>query len=149
MKAILCDIDGVIADGSHRIHFLKNQKKDWAKFYGAASGDLPRQWCIDLIDELFGSYEIVLITGRPERYRALTTRWLREYNVPHDELYMRSDMKPDGTPDHRQDYDVKKEIYEWHLKHKDIRFVIEDRKQAVEMWRSLGLVCLQCSDDIS
>jgi hypothetical protein len=35
-------------------------------------------------------------------------------------------------------------LYEAHIEpHYDVQFVLEDLNQAVEMWRSLGLVCLQ------
>ena len=36
---ILCDIDGTVADNSHRQHFLEG-KKDWDGFFDALDLDL-------------------------------------------------------------------------------------------------------------
>jgi hypothetical protein len=48
------------------------------------------------------------------------------------------------TGDHRKDYVVKKEIHRKLIKPKyEVLFVLEDRNQAVNMWRQEGLTCLQ------
>jgi hypothetical protein len=53
-------------------------------------------------------------------------------------------MREDG--DCRSDVEVKEEIYEKYLKGVvDIAFCIDDRQSVVDMWRSKGLVCLQCA----
>jgi hypothetical protein len=42
---------------------------------------------------------------------------------------------------------VKKELYETHIvPHYTVQFVLDDRDQAVAMWRDLGLTCLQVAD---
>jgi hypothetical protein len=46
--------------------------------------------------------------------------------------------------DSRKDSIVKQELYERHIKPSyDVFVVLDDRNQVVDMWRSLGLVCLQ------
>ena len=51
------------------------------------------------------------------------------------------------TGDNRKDAIVKREIYETHIKDKyQVDYVLYDRNQVVEMWRSLGLTCLQVAD---
>jgi hypothetical protein len=46
--------------------------------------------------------------------------------------------------DYRKDYEVKKEIYETYIKDKfNVLCVLDDRQSVVDMWRSLGLTCLQ------
>jgi hypothetical protein len=48
--------------------------------------------------------------------------------------------------DRREDYLVKEEIYKNHIDQiYNVMFVLEDRKQVVDMWRRLGLTCLQCA----
>jgi hypothetical protein len=50
-----------------------------------------------------------------------------------------------ATADPREDYIIKKEIYETQIKDKyDVLFCLDDRKQVTQMWREQGLVCLQC-----
>jgi len=46
--------------------------------------------------------------------------------------------------DRRSDTEVKRELLATLDKSK-ILFVVEDRSRVVEMWRSEGLVCLQCA----
>jgi hypothetical protein len=46
--------------------------------------------------------------------------------------------------DFRRDSIVKKEIYDNDIKGKfDVEFVLDDRQQVVDMWREIGLKCLQ------
>jgi hypothetical protein len=52
-------------------------------------------------------------------------------------------MRKEG--DHREDSVIKKEIYLKDILPKnEVLFIVEDRLSVVKMWRSLGLVCLQC-----
>jgi hypothetical protein len=51
------------------------------------------------------------------------------------------------TGDKRKYSIVKKEIFNEHIKGKYcVDFVLDDRNQVVEMWRKLGLVCLQVAE---
>jgi hypothetical protein len=54
-------------------------------------------------------------------------------------------MRKEG--DVRKDAIVKGEIYEKNINGKyNVLFVLDDRNQMVEMWRGLGLTCLQVAD---
>jgi hypothetical protein len=81
---------------------------------------------------------IVLCSGRNEKNRPETIDWLAQQRVQYHELLLRKDG------DYRPDSVVKREILETMDKSK-ILFVVEDRSRVVEMWRSEGLVCLQCA----
>lgn len=50
----LFDIDGTIADISHRIHHIKGETKDWRSFFAACDGDLPILHIIELAIETMG-----------------------------------------------------------------------------------------------
>ena len=42
---IVCDIDGTIANLSHRLHFIQPEeggKKDWDSFFAGVSDDEPK-----------------------------------------------------------------------------------------------------------
>ncbi len=42
---------------------------------------------------------------------------------------------------------MKREIYAKYIApHYDVTFVVDDRKSVVDMWRSCGLVTLQCAE---
>ena len=54
-------------------------------------------------------------------------------------------MRKEG--DHRRDSIVKKEIYDTLIKDEfDVEFVLDDRQQVVDMWREIGLKCLQVAE---
>ena len=83
------DIDGVLADVGHRLHFLERRPKDWASFFAAARRDPPHPEGLALAAELAAGHEIVLLTGRPESCRADTEAWLAHHGVDHELLVMR------------------------------------------------------------
>lgn len=82
---------------------------------------------------------IIIVSGRNEKYKAETEIWLKKHNLDlYDHLFMRpgNDNKPD--------YNLKREIYKKHIENNyEVLFVLEDRDQAVKLWRDLGLTCLQ------
>ena len=136
---ILCDIDGTIADNSHRQHFLEG-KKDWDGFFSELVNDLPIHPIIDKINqEQADDKEIVFLTGRPERYRYSTTLWLKEYFNFEFKLLMRKDG------DQRNKLEVKKEIFTHNLENQKIFSVFENDLDLINMWRNLGLNTLDAN----
>lgn len=129
-NVIICDIDGTLAKTNGRSPFDETKVKQ----------DLPVQEVIQILSVYKQSVmtDIVLFSGRHETCRADTERWLKEHNVVYDRLYMR------GAEDNRPDYIIKKELYEEHINGKfNVLFVLDDRNQVVDLWRSLGLKCFQ------
>src|SRR5688572_16160726 len=80
---------------------------------------------------------IVLCSGRNERHRDETVKWMKREGVKYHEMRLRAD------DDMRSDVDAKREMLKG-LNRSRILFVVEDRSRVVEMWRSEGLTCLQC-----
>ena len=145
-KAIIVDLDGTLADCEHRRHLIK--EKGWEAFYEKMGDDTVNIWCGILVDCVCANeVDVILCTGRPERYRKTTEFWLRFHGIFYDLLLMRPDTLPNGKPDHREDFMVKEEIYKTHIEpHYNVLFCVDDRKQVVDLWRRLGLTCLQCSE---
>lgn len=85
------DIDGVLADVQHRLHHLKRRPKDWAGFFGAMGDDMPYAEGIDLVTLLAHEHDIVYLSGRPERTRAVTHAWLARNGAPSGTLMLRPD----------------------------------------------------------
>ena len=82
--------------------------------------------------------EIILMSGRDERYRAETEAWLGEHSVPFDALFMRP------AEDTRNDAIVKLEMFFEHVAPRwCVAGALDDRNRVVEAWRSIGLTCLQ------
>ncbi|MCL9761563.1 hypothetical protein [Frankia sp. AiPa1] len=85
------DVDGVVADVRHRLRFLRASPGDWEAFFAAAPADPPLTEGVELVCQLARDHEVVWLTGRPERSRADTARWLRDQGLPLGELRMRPD----------------------------------------------------------
>lgn len=138
-EIVIFDIDGTLADVSERLHHIKKKPKDWDAFFRGIPQDKAIRSMVRLCNILHASgIKILLCTGRREKDRAETVKWLEQQGVNYHELILR----PDG--DRRSDGIVKLEMLAGLDKSK-ILFVVEDRSGVVEMWRSEGLVCLQCA----
>lgn len=141
MKRVLFDIDGTLADISHRRHYVEGGNRNWVKFFDAMGEDSVNQPVADLYRALQKSpdYECIIVTGRPENYRKVTEQWLIWNNIPFSRLLMRAEK------DSRQDAIIKREILTELLKEgHEIAFVVDDRQSVVDMWRANGITCLQC-----
>jgi hypothetical protein len=91
-RAVLVDIDGVLADNSHRLPCLERRPKDWDGFFRAAGADVPLASGLRLLEVLDPDLTIVLLTGRPARLRDLTVDWLERHGACWDLLGMRPDV---------------------------------------------------------
>jgi hypothetical protein len=143
----LVDIDGTIADLSHRLHYIQDKPKDWAGFFDAMTMDKPIEPMCNLVHALKDKYDIVFMSGRPDSHRSQTEYWLANNNFGVS--LFKPLMRKAG--DYRADHIVKRELLAKVLDLFDcqinqIGLVIDDRKQVVDMWRSLGLLTLQCKD---
>lgn len=85
------DIDGVLADVTHRLHHLRARPQRWERFFTAAAADPLLAEGAERLWTASGEHDVVLLTGRPERNRALTERWLAGHDLPTRPLLMRPD----------------------------------------------------------
>jgi phosphoglycolate phosphatase-like HAD superfamily hydrolase len=85
------DIDGVLADVSHRLHYLQVHPQRWERFFRAAESDPLLTDGADRLRAALVDHDVIYLTGRPERNRALTQRWLRRHGLPAGPLLMRED----------------------------------------------------------
>src|SRR5277367_5832461 len=104
MDIYICDVDGTISDCSHRLHLIENGSNKWDEFFAACKDDPPITEVIKTVRLLKKSGAVILmVTGRSSVCREQTVKWLRDFQIPYDGLYMRS------AGDHRPDYIVKDE----------------------------------------
>lgn len=87
----IVDIDGVLADVRHRLRHLQGPLKDWDAFFAAAEADPAYEQGLHVARELSQDHEVVYLSGRPERCRASTQRWLDEQGAPPGRLHLRPD----------------------------------------------------------
>jgi phosphoglycolate phosphatase-like HAD superfamily hydrolase len=83
------DLDGVLADVSHRRHFIEG-RRDWPAFFAAAADDSPLPTGLDLARAAHGKgLDVVYLSGRPEHLRTVTVAWLRQHGAPEGQLLLR------------------------------------------------------------
>lgn len=138
-KIILCDLDGTLADCSHRIHHIQNQPKDWKQFFAACSGDRPIAHIIEFIDSIDRmKFEIWITSGRSDECWALTVEWLSKHGVIYDRLIMRK------AGDHTDDGLLKPSwLTDGTIPRERVLLALDDRNRVVEAWRKAGIPCLQ------
>ena len=128
-KIIIVDIDGTVAEKTDRHIF------DYKKVLT----DSPKPEVIEVVNSLWKSgHKIIFLSGRPDSCFADTYLWLTKNCPPFIKLHMRK------TGDNRKDAEIKKEIFEQSIApFYEVLCVIDDRQQVVDMWREIGLTCLQ------
>ena len=138
-EIVIFDIDGTLADVSERLPYVQQKPKNWNAFFQGMAQDKAIHSMVRLCNILYAAgIKIVLCSGRSEEHRTETIRWLADKGVNYHELMLRRDG------DRRSDVIVKREMLA-NLDRRKILFVVEDRSRVVQMWRSEGLVCLQCA----
>ena len=129
-KAVICDLDGTLS--------LLNGRDP----YNAATCDN------DLLNEPVAAvlkmakqqgYQVILLSGREDKFREPTVRFLDKHQIGYDLLLMRT------SNDFRKDNIIKRELFEGEIQGKYfVEFLLDDRNQVVDMWRKdLHLPCFQ------
>ena len=135
---IAFDFDGTLADITHRLHFIKDGRKDWPAFYRACVDDTPIAPIVTLCASLvWAGHAIQIWSGRSDIVRAESEHWLNQYAIVHSGLRMRKDG------DYRQDAVVKAEWLESLPEAERPQLAFDDRQQVVDMWRAHGVRCCQ------
>ena len=144
---IIFDLDGTLAliDKRRELARKPNGKIDFDKLHDASliKHDKPN-WPVIKIAQLFAEQEfkIVIFSGRSDKTATETVSWLSQNKVPFNKLVMRPYKTKNFVPDEV----LKKDMLDKHLDINDIFMVVDDRQKVVDMWRSLGLICLQVAD---
>lgn len=139
-KIIIVDLDGTIADCSHRLHHIQGAKKDFTKFYSEVLQDTPIPDTLQLVKELHElGHKLIFCTGRSEECRLDTQKRLDRYFTPHEyTLYMR--LIGDFRPDHIIKPERMKMVG---ICPESTLLVLEDRDSVVKSWRHAGYRCHQ------
>lgn len=155
-QVVLVDIDGTLADCTHRQHLIARDRKlgetaqertarkakpNWREFFAQCDKDTPIETVCEWVRNLPPDYEVICVSGRSDECRDKTEKWLVDNRIPAKAVYMRR------AGDYRPDDVVKEEIlYSLPFGLDKIAFVIDDRSRVVTMWRRNGLTCYQVAD---
>ncbi len=128
---IVCDIDGTLSHSPNRRIYSDDVDGDTIIF---------PVWSI--LDKYKDKVTVILMSGREEKTREATEKWLKTEGVNYQHLYMRK------TKDKRSDTIVKRELFDEYVRGKYMpMFVIDDRPCVVEMWVAMGLFVFNVNQD--
>ena len=144
-KWVIFDLDGTLAniEDRRRLCTKDNGKMNWNKFFDPKNIklDKPKQ---DVIDTLHAfaeaGYSIAIFSGRSASTENATKDWLIKHGCHHDLLKLRPEKHPfKFMPDEKLKLQWLNEM-DW----KDnVVAVFDDRDKVVNMWREIGLTCMQ------
>jgi hypothetical protein len=140
---VIVDLDGTLADVGHRRHLVTGAKRDYKRFHELCAFDPPNEWCVSLVKALReAGYRIVLLSGRSQAVERQTLEWLEKHLGTLDNLQLVL-LRPER--DYTPDVALKRRWVERYGVER-ILMAVDDRQRVVDMFRSLGIPCLQCSD---
>lgn len=135
---LLCDVDGTVADLTHRRKYVQ-KPKNYPAFEKTMNMDTPIQHVIDAVNTLYDAgWTVIMCTGRGAQNKDVTTDWLAQFDVRYHHILTRA------FKDYRRDDIIKAELlaqiremgYEPTLS-------FDDRNQVVDMWRANDIPCIQ------
>lgn len=140
-KVIVFDIDGTLANCTHRQHHVQQKPKRWDLFNAGMASDTPHADIVWLFKTLQAQEDTVMLiaSGRGEEHRSITEAWLTEHEIFFRKFFMRP------AKDSRRDSIIKTEILnQIRAEFGEPFMVFDDRNQVVdEAWRANGVRCLQ------
>jgi len=141
---VIFDLDGTLADLTHRLPYIQTEPKDWNAFFEACTDDAPIHENIGKVREHSLSWgdRIIIVSGRSDQVRAETEEWLFDNNVPYYTLIMRR------ANDTRPDYEVKEKMFQRYFRPELVKKVYDDRPRIIRMWEGLGLDVVDVGDGI-
>lgn len=138
---VVFDLDGTLADISHRQHMVQGKRRNWPEFFAACVDDAPHEAVIIILRALYPRFKIYLVSGRSDEVRNETVDWLKFNHVPWHELIMR--RRGDHTPDNILKLSW---VNEGRIPKDRILCVFDDRDKVVKAWRQAGLPCFQVAE---
>lgn len=126
------DIDGVLADATHRQHHLAARPKDWDAFFGEVGADPVIEAGVRRYLEEATRHEVVLMSGRPERTRHDTREWLTRNGLGEPRMILREDA------DFRPAAVVKSELIGLVALPSDVAILVDDDVSVVARLTAMG-----------
>jgi len=147
---LILDLDGTICDDRHRRHFIP--PKMWTEYHALIPMDEPHMPTVRMAQGFTTTFRtaghILIVTGRPERYRQVTMEWLTKHTPL---LLSETDtilMRPDD--DFRQAPEVKVDLLKrWAATEHDLPIekltgkepwaAIDDHEGVCDAYAALGI----------
>lgn len=146
---MLIDIDGTLADASHRMHLLpptNSDEEQWQRFMDPGLVDLDKPigetWRVIGAAAKYGPYKPVVTTARQARLREVTERWLNRWSAVFEcgSTFKAAPLLMRNNDDLRPGLEVKRShlialMADGHR----VKVAFDDRDDVTEMYRSHGI----------
>lgn len=137
---MVCDLDGVISDASHRQHFLEAERardRDWNGFFHACVDDPVIEAGRRLIASFDDRYCVIILTARIFDIRNQTLAWLAANEIRHDWLVMRGPREGKQSPRWKRD-----QLLALAAAGSNIELFVDDDPRNIDMAESLDIPAL-------
>ncbi len=136
-NAVICDLDGTLA--------LFGDKNPYDRDFENDELNVPVAQVLRYVHQTGLGADIIFVSGRKNKYLEQTKKFLEKHDF--SEIIYEALFMPRADDDNRKDVIIKQEIYEANIKGKyNILFVLDDRNQVVDFWRSQGLTVFQVAE---
>lgn len=127
---VIYDLDSCVSDDRWRLHLLP----DYDTYHFFCPNDLPANK--EIWPKNLDEFTPIIITARPEKFRAHTEAWLRQNGFLYVELYMRDNDDMRTSPELKKSAVAK--VQKDYLKCV-IQMAYDDRQDVLDMYESLGI----------
>ena len=123
--AIIVDIDGTLAH-------MNGKRGPYEENKVLVDDPDPEVILSVFAEKNYLNRTVIVMSGRHETCQEDTEKWLKQYGVPYDHIFMRK------ADDNRSDDIVKYELFMEHVAGKfNVKKIYDDRDQVCSMWRHL------------
>jgi phosphoglycolate phosphatase-like HAD superfamily hydrolase len=136
-RAVIFDVDGVLADAQGRQHHLEWDRRDWDAFFDACADDPVVEEVQTLVSLLDPELLVLLVTARPQRVRDLTLSWLDHHELRWDLLVMRPTREFSPAVEFKRDI-----VDELRGEGFVLELALEDDPRNRDMYLAMGVPCL-------
>lgn len=132
--AYIFDVDGTLANVDPFLPFIRNGNKDYDSFHLLSIDAIPNFDVVQMLNNAYSDNNaIIIVTSRKEKWRGLTSLWLKNNNISSDALFMRLDN------DDRSHYDIKKDILDRISQMWDVVHAVDDHPDIIRLWEENGI----------
>lgn len=147
-EAVIFDVDGTLCDVRSVRQYVEAPpgqvrfKADFRRFHAESIYCPANPAVLELACRAHAAeYSVLVVTGREESWRDLTSRWLKANGVPFEGLYTR------GLGGYRPDHVVKAEIEREISERYRARLAVDDRSDTAAVWLAAGIATVLVSPE--
>lgn len=134
-NCIIVDMDGTLSDPKDRLHYVKNNPKNFEAFEAECHKDDVCEPVAAVVNCMYqAGYKVLIVSARMDGRKQMTLDWLAKHKIQYDGIYMRTqgDTRKDDIVKYELLDKIKKDGY-------TVLFAVDDRKRVKRMWVENGI----------